>query len=66
LRAIDRAERLRKRLGGADWSCAFDGAPLPPKPPRMRWKTYRRLEAQYEELQSRGIVGALSRFGIGA
>jgi hypothetical protein len=29
----------------------------------MRWKTYRRLEAQYEELQSRGIVGALSRFG---
>jgi hypothetical protein len=35
---------------------------LPPKPPRMRWATYRRLEAQYEELQNRWIVGALGRF----
>jgi hypothetical protein len=47
-----RAERLRKRLGGADWDSAFDGDPLPPMPPRMRWRTYRRLEAQYEELQN--------------
>jgi hypothetical protein len=63
-RAIDRAERLRKRLGAADWSCAFDGAPLPPKPPRMRWLTYRRLEALYEELQNRCAAGVMSRFGI--
>jgi hypothetical protein len=34
---------------------------LPPKPPRMRWRTYRRVEAKYEELQSRWIVGALGR-----
>jgi hypothetical protein len=30
----------------------------------MWWRTYRRLEAQYEELQNRGIVGVLGRFGI--
>jgi hypothetical protein len=30
----------------------------------MRWVTYRRLEAQYEELQNRWIIGALGRFGI--
>jgi DNA-directed RNA polymerase subunit RPC12/RpoP len=51
-RALDRAEGMRKRLG-AEWGSAFEGAPLPPKPPRMRWVTYRRLEAQYEEQQNR-------------
>jgi hypothetical protein len=62
--AIDRAEKLRKRLDRADPGSAFEGDPLPPKPPRMRWATYRRLEAQYEQLQSRWIGGALGRFGI--
>jgi hypothetical protein len=41
-RAIDRADRLRKRVGGDRG--AFDGECFPPKPPRMRWRTYRRLE----------------------
>ena len=54
-RAIDRADRLRKRVGGG-WG-AFDGEDFPPKPPRMRWRTYRRLEQQYEELQGRWLVG---------
>jgi hypothetical protein len=62
-RAIDRAEKLRKRLG-AGWGSAFEGAPLPPKPQRMRWATYRRLEAKYRELQNRRMVGTLARFGI--
>jgi hypothetical protein len=30
----------------------------------MRWATYRRLEAQYEEQQNRWAVGVKSRFGI--
>jgi hypothetical protein len=54
--------RSRKRLGGT----AFDGDELPPKPPHMHWRTYHRLEAQYEELQSRWLVGALGRFDIKA
>jgi hypothetical protein len=37
----------------------YDGDGLPSKPPRMRWVTYRQLQVQYEELQSRWIVGAL-------
>jgi hypothetical protein len=44
-RALDRAEGMLKRLGGAEWGSAFEGAPLPPKPPRMRWATYRLPEA---------------------
>jgi hypothetical protein len=58
-RSLDRAEEMRKRLG-AEWGRAFEGAPLPPKPPRMRWAAYRRLEAQYQELQSRWRVGVIS------
>jgi hypothetical protein len=61
-RALDRANKLQKRLGGT--GSAFDSDELPPKPPRMRWATYHRLEAQYEELQNRWMVGVKSRFGI--
>jgi hypothetical protein len=56
-RAIDRAERLRKRVGGGRG--AFDGENFPPKPPRMRWRTYRRLEQEYEWLQGRWTVGMM-------
>jgi DNA-directed RNA polymerase subunit RPC12/RpoP len=61
-RAIDRADRLRKRVGGDRG--AFDGEDFPPKPKRMRWATYRRLEERYEDLQARWIVGVMGRFGI--
>jgi hypothetical protein len=54
-RAINWADRLRKRVGGGRG--AFDGESFPPKPPRMRWRTYRRLERQYEELQGRWFAG---------
>jgi hypothetical protein len=49
---------VRGRTGSA-----FDGDELPPKPPRMRWITYRRIEAQYENLQNRCIIGALGLEG---
>jgi hypothetical protein len=54
-RAIDRTDRLRKRVGGGRG--AFDGEDFPPKPPRMRWRTYRRLERHYEQLQGRWVAG---------
>jgi hypothetical protein len=53
-RAIDRADRLRKRVGGGRG--AFDGEDFPPKPPRMRWTTYHHLERQYEQLQGQGLA----------
>ena len=37
---------------------------FPPKPPRMRWRTYRRLKQQYDELQRRWMTGVMGRFGI--
>jgi hypothetical protein len=57
--------RLRRgsRLGDASGS-AFEGDDFPPRLKRMRWKTYRRLEEQYEDLQNRWAVGAMVRFGI--
>jgi hypothetical protein len=38
-RLLNRACKLRKRLGKSGAS----GDPLPPKPPRMRWRTYWQL-----------------------
>jgi len=35
---------------------------FPPKPPRMRWATYNRLEAQYDDLQNRWAIGIMARF----
>jgi len=35
---------------------------FPPKPPRMRWATYNRLEAQYDELENRWALGIMARF----
>ena len=35
---------------------------FPPKPPRMRWATYSRLEAQYDDLENRWALGIMARF----
>jgi hypothetical protein len=60
-RALDQADRLWKRLGGT--GCA-EADELPPKPPHMHWRTYRRLEAKYDELVNRWAVGAAGSVGI--
>ena len=46
------------------WGSAFEGDDFPPKPKRMRWKTYRRLEERYEDLQNQWAVGAILRLGL--
>ena len=61
-RAIDQADRLRKRVGGSHG--AFEGQEFPPKPKGMHWKTYRSLEERYDELQNRWAVGAMALFGL--
>jgi hypothetical protein len=55
-RALDQARRISKRLGGN--SGAFDE--FPPKPKRMRWATYWRLEERYTALLNQGMAGAYS------
>jgi hypothetical protein len=45
VRAALQAQKIRRRLGGD----ARLSAPFPPKPPKMLWKTYRRLKRREEE-----------------
>ena len=51
-----RIRRKLERLGGKHWPFALDNG-FPPKPRRMRWETYRRLESLDRELAARWYVG---------
>jgi hypothetical protein len=59
LTVCDRRWRLRHLLeerGGQHWPFGLDDG-LPPKPPKMHWKTYRRLEVLDERLAARWRLG---------
>lgn len=56
-RQLDMADKLRKRVGGDNG--AFDGEPFPPKPRWMRWSTYRRLQARYDQLNDLWAAGVM-------
>jgi hypothetical protein len=59
LRICSRRWRIRKLLeehGGEKWAFGLDDG-FPPKPPRMHWRTYRRLEALDEALERRWCIG---------
>jgi len=61
---MHRADRIANRLhdtwkGSMRAKCEF-----PPKPSRMRWKTYLRLRRQYDELRGKWMAGMTARFGI--
>ena len=61
-RAMDKANKIAKRLHDK-WSGATeDEYDFPPKPPRMRWATYNRLEARYDDLQNRWAICTMRRF----
>jgi len=62
-RAIDRANKIAKRLHDEWGGATEDDYEFPPKPPRMRWATYIRLEAQYDHLQNQWAAGVMARFG---
>jgi len=36
---------------------------FPPKPPRMRWATYQRLQQQFDRLQDQWGIATMARFG---
>jgi hypothetical protein len=63
-RAMHRADRIANRLHDM-WKGTTKGKwEFPPKPSRMRWKTYRRLKQRYGELQQRWLAGLMGRFCI--
>jgi hypothetical protein len=49
-RRLERARKIRRRLGNPGAA----GAPLPPKPRYMRWRTYHRLKRAVSELEAAG------------
>ena len=59
-RASDRARKIAKRLHDKWDGATEDEYDFPPKPPRMRWATYNRLEAQYDDLENRWALGILT------
>jgi hypothetical protein len=61
---MHRADRIANRLHDMTKGTAKGNWEFPPKPSRMRWKTYLRLKRQYDELQRRWMAGAMARFGI--
>jgi hypothetical protein len=61
-RALDQADKIRKRLGGIRG--AFNQDALPEKPKRMRWRTYARLAERYEQHMNGWISGVVGRFGL--
>src|SRR5262249_21797030 len=62
-RAMRRADKVAKRLHDMWGGMTVEEYEFPPKPPRMRWATYQRLEEQYDRLQDRWGVAIMARFG---
>jgi hypothetical protein len=56
-RAMQRADRIANRLHDMWRGTTKSAWEFPPKPRRMRWRTYQRLERQYAELQRRWMMG---------
>jgi hypothetical protein len=54
-RLLSKAQAIRVRLGGG---AAMNQA-FPPKPKHMRWKTYRLLRAESEQLWTESLKAAL-------
>jgi len=65
-RAMHRADRIANRLHDMWKGTTKTKWEFPPKPPRMRWETYRRLKRQYDELRGQWMAGVMGRFGIKA
>jgi hypothetical protein len=57
-----RARVIRERLGGSEYAnLSLD---FPPKPPRMRWKTYGHLQAMAERFSCGSLRAVARRLGL--
>lgn len=66
-RSRRRLDRVGRRLGLAPGEADDWGAECPARPPRMRWRTYERLEAAWDAAQRRGwaaVLGDMRRVGV--
>src|SRR5262249_17601007 len=63
-RAMHRANRIANRLQDMRKGTMTARSEFPPRPSRMRWKTYWRLKRKYDELQGRWMAGVMGRFGV--
>jgi hypothetical protein len=61
-RLLRRSQAIRERLGGRLYA-SLD-APFPPKPKRMRWRTYRRLRAKVGGMERAMSAAASEWFGM--
>src|SRR5215475_12998800 len=59
-RAQRKALSIRRRVGATGDALA---GPFPSKPPKMRWRTYKRLRAVDAALQERWLLGAAGYLG---
>lgn len=55
-RQMTKAQKIRQRLGGSGNLTQ----PFPPKPPKMRWTTYRRLESKAQDAALASLSLALA------
>ena len=61
---MHRTDRIANRLNDMWKGTTKAKWEFPPKPSRMRLKTYRRLKQQYYDRRGRWMAGMLERFGI--
>jgi hypothetical protein len=61
-RLVRRAQAIRKRVGGSEYAnLSLD---FPPKPKRMHWKTYSRLQAAAERFRGGSLRAVARRLGL--
>jgi len=63
-RAMNRADGIASRLHDMSKGITKAKWEFPPKPSRMRWKTYWRLKHQYEVLRDRWMSAVMGGIGI--
>jgi hypothetical protein len=62
--ALWHADAVRERIAARLGQSFEDGDAFPPKPPRMRWRTYHKLQDRYEQVAGRWAAGLCLSLGL--